>query len=202
MSPKLLETCSPNFQSFFKWSQDYLKQHGKLCKISNAKSVKSGDGKCGGWCNEDEIRVAFKNPLFEQTYVHEFCHMQQNVERSPLWDAYDSRFWYDMRDGKITLNSWDSLFSLISLEHDCESRVIEQSKKWNLFDNSEYARKANLYLHYYHYIFLRGKWITSTTIYQPAIVRSMPDKLRELSEFKKIDINLMKDFDDHLFKRK
>lgn len=200
VTAKLLETCSPNFQSFFKWSQEYLKKHGKICKISNTKSVKSGDGKCGGWCNEDEIRVAFNNPLFEPVYVHEFSHMQQNVEKSPLWDSYSSQFWWDMRDKKITLDSWDSLFSVIALEHDCESRVIEHSKKWNLFDNAEYARKANLYLHYHQYLFLRGKWITSTSIYHPILIRMMGGEIKDISEFKKIDIDMMKNFDEILYK--
>lgn len=195
---KLIESCSPNFQSFFKWSQEYLKENGRTCKIHNTHYIKSEGAKCGGVCDGQHIKVAFKNPLFEETYVHEFSHLQQAVEYSPFWRAYDSGFWYDMENKTISFDSWDSVCSIIALEHDCESRVIEHSKKWNLFDNEEYARRSNVYLHYYQYLFLRGKWSNSTTIYRPQLVRMMPAKIQDVSEFTKIDINLMKAFEENL----
>lgn len=196
---KFLESCSPNFQKFFTWSSEYLKKHNKKAIIVNNKAVKWGEVRCGGWCDEDEIVVAFKNPLFEQTYVHEFSHMQQNVENSPYWKD-TSLFWRHLEKDKVAINSWDSVLSVISLERDCERRALIHSKKWNLFDNEEYAKAANIYLYYYQYLFLKRKWINSANIYHPILINAMPEDLLPLSSFKTIDMSLMSLFEDCLDK--
>ena len=198
---KLLQSCSPNFLKFYDWSQDYLKEHGKTCLVSNTKSIKSGNSKCAGWCDGEQIKVAFKNPLFEQTYVHEFSHMQQVVENCQTWQDYDWSFWEDLDKKKITLDTWKSILSIIALEHDCESRSLQHSKKWKMFDNKEYAKKANVYLYYYQYLFVRGKWITSTGIYKPYLVNLMKDKLVNLKELDRIDMSMMRIYDHLLLKK-
>lgn len=198
---KLLQSCSPNFLKFYDWSQKYLKEHNKTCRISNSKSIRHKSGKCAGWCDGNHIEVAFKNLLFEETYVHEFSHMQQAVENCQAWQDYDSSFWDDLEKKKITLDTWKSILSIISLEHDCESRSIQHSKKWKLFDNKQYARKANVYLYYYQYLFVRGKWITSTGIYKPYLIDLMKDKLVNLEELDRIDMSMMRIYDHLLFKK-
>ena len=177
-----------------------MEKHEKKIIIVNAKSIKMDGVRCGGWCDEEEIVVAFKNPLFEQTYVHEFSHMQQNIQESPYWKD-TSLFWKHLNKDKIAISSWDSVLEIIALERDCEKRALNHSKKWEIFDNKDYAKNANLYLHFYQYVFLKRKWIPSPSIYHPVLAKMMPTELRPLADFKHIDMNLMCLFDECLDKK-
>lgn len=194
---KFLNDCTPNFKKFFAWSAKYLEKHDKKVIIVNSRGITQDGVKCSGWCDGDEIVAARKNPLFEEVYVHEFSHMQQAVEESPYWKD-TSLFWRHLEKGKVAINSWDSVLDIIALERDCEKRAVAHSKKWQLFDNEQYSKSANLYLHYYQYVFLKRKWLNSTRIYNPLLLRAMPDKIRPLADFKHIDMNLMSLFDDCL----
>jgi hypothetical protein len=197
---KALNGRSENFKSFFEWSIDYLCEHKKKVKLSNSRFLNmTPSQRCSGWCDGNEIVVAFKSPLFEQVYVHEFSHMTQCVENSILWkDDFD--FWNDLSKG-FTIKSYDKILEVIALERDCEKRALALSKKWDLFDNALYAKQANLYLHYYQYIFLTNKWINSTSIYHPLILEKMSDKLQPMSCFSKIDMELMKLFHECVDKK-
>lgn len=197
---KFLESCSPSFRKFFAWSSEYLEKHGKRAVIVNTGALKMDGIRCGGWCGDDEIVAAFKNPLFEQTFVHEFSHMQQNIEESPYWKD-TSLFWRHLEKDKVAINSWESVLDIIALERDCERRALAHSKKWKLFNTKKYAKNANLYLHYYQYVFLKRRWLNSTSIYHPYLVKEMPEKLAPLSSFAKIDMGLMKLFEDCLDKK-
>lgn len=197
---QFIKKCSPNFQKFFHWSLKTLEKHDKTVTICNTKTVNCDGTKVGGWCNDREIVIAFKNQLFEQTYVHEFSHMQQCVENSPYWKD-TSLFWRHLEKDKIAINSWDAVSDVISLERDCERRSILHSKKWGLFDNEEYAKNANLYLHFYQFVFLKRKWPNFSSIYHPLITQKMPDKLLPTSHFRHIDMNLMGLFEDCLDKK-
>lgn len=197
---KYLDGCSRNFKKFFDWSIDYLGKHDKKVVIVNSKSVVQDGIKCSGWCDDDEIVVARKNPLFQEVFVHEFSHMQQNIEQSPYWKD-TSLFWRHLSKDKVAINSWDSVLDIISLERDCEKRVIKHSKKWKLFDNNLYAKRANLYLYYYQYVFLKRRWTNSTSIYHPYLVDVMPEKILPMSQFKTIDMPLMQLFEDCIDKK-
>jgi len=177
-----------------------LGKHDKKVIIVNSKTIKSDGITCGGLCDDDKIVVAFKNELFEQTYVHEFSHMQQSIQESPYWKD-TSLFWHHLNKDKMAINSWDSVLEIIALERDCERRAINHSKKWNLFDHKLYAKNANLYLHFYQYVFLKRKWMRSTSIYHPVLEKMMPNELKPLADFKKIDMNLMCLFDECLDKK-
>ena len=196
-----LKTTSPNFQKFFNWSIKYLEKYDKHVTIVNTKSIKDSSGsRFGGWCDDNEIVVAFKNRLFEETYTHEFCHMQQNIENSPYWKD-TSLFWRHLEKDKVAINSWDSVLEIIALERDCERRALAHSKKWNLFDNELYAQAANIYLHYYQYIFLKRKWVNSVNIYCDDLMDLMPSRLKPASDFEFIDMSLMNEFEKHLTNR-
>jgi hypothetical protein len=195
-----LKGCSKNFKDFFDWSIHYLEKHNKKVVIVNAKCVREDGNKYGGWCDGDEIVVARKMPKFEETYVHEFSHMNQAVENSPLWDVGD-KFWRQLQRKTLQISSWEEVIKIISLERDCERRSILHSKQWDLFDNESYAQNANLYLYYYQFVFLKRQWMPSPTIYHPFLVNEMPKKLMPLSSFKSINMPLMMLFNECLDKK-
>jgi hypothetical protein len=193
----LLETCSKNFIDFYKWSQIYLKKHNKKSTISNTEYIVAGGGRCGGACFSDEIKVAFKNKMFEEIYVHEFSHMQQQIENPDFWNE-GVKFWEKFKKKQAIIKDWNDLIAAIELERDCERRALNHSKKWALFDNKDYAKKANAYLYYYHYVFLTGKWAKSEIIYDPHLLEVMPDKLASMKSFRQINMDLMQLF-EYLF---
>lgn len=190
MMKPILKGCSRNFKKFFEWSVDYLGKHDKKLIVSNTKYIKSDGIKCSGWCDGEEIVIARKMPKFEETYVHEFSHMNQAVENSRYWFE-DNKFWEQLEKQTLQIRSWDEVLKVIALERDCERRAMKHSRDWDLFDDESYAQAANTYLYFYHFVFLKQKWVTSTTIYHPFIVNAMPKKLLPLSEFKSINMELM-----------
>lgn len=202
MRKKFLASLSPNFLVFFEWCEEYLRINNKKLTIVNKKYITFDGGKCSGWCDGEEIVIAARSALFEETFVHEFAHMQQAIENDPCWDT-DDKFWDDLKDDKLSINSWDSLFGIIALEHNCESRALKLSKKWNLFDNEIYAQRANLYLHFYHYVFLSKRWNSSSGLYQFAdLIDRMPTKLVKLNSMRKIDMDIMQSFNKNFNHKK
>jgi hypothetical protein len=197
--PPYLKYKSKNFKDFFYWSVNYLAKHDKKVIISNTRYVKiNGDVACSGWCDGYEMVVAAKNPLFERVYVHEFSHMNQAVEKCPHWDESDNTLWEHLAQKKVQIRSWDAILNTITLERDCERRSINHAKQWDLFDVERYAQNANVYLYYYHYIFLKQAWANHKNIYHPVLMREMPTKLLPLSNFKSINMDMMKLFEECL----
>lgn len=198
---KILKNSSPAFLVFFNWATDYLLKHKKGLEIKNTRKIRLTNGWCGGWCDGDRIVIAGKNPLFEETFVHEFCHMMQAIEKDPVWTT-SSLFWTYLDKNSININSWDSVFEIIELERNCELRAVELSKKWKLFDNKLYSQRANVYLFFYHFVFLQKKWVNSTGIYSSVeIMSKVPKKIVDLEQLQKIDMNLMKIYDEYLGKK-
>lgn len=196
---QIINSCSPNFQEFFIWSKKHLKAHNKKVIIHNSQSVINEGVKCGGLCFESVIKIAGKNKLFEEVYVHEFSHMQQNIQKSPLWENLESdNFWNYLNKGCLKIESWQTILDIIALERDCEKRAIQHSKNWKLFDNKLYAQRANAYLYFYHYVFLTNNWGNSCNIYNENLVKAMPDKLESLSSFQKINMDVMGLFHAHI----
>lgn len=195
-----LKDCDENFCKFFDWTVDYLCRHKKKIVIANSRNVDFGDSKCSGWCDGETITVAKKNPLFEQVYCHEFSHMTQCIEKHAVWkDEYE--FWKYLDKQNLCPKNWAAVMEVIALEHDCEKRSLVFGKKWNLFDSEKYAQQANLYLFYYQYVYLKQKWIDSTSIYHPILLEKMPKKIAPLSSFNSINMPLMALFDECLEKK-
>ena len=192
--------ANPNFIEFFEWAQAYLDKHNKCIQLVNRQNISYESGKCSGWCDGQTIAVAIKNPLAEEVFVHEFCHMNQAIEKSQFWkEDYD--FWTLLEKKQLDIKHWDKIMDVIALERDCEKRALALSKKWSLFDNEDYAQKANAYLFYYHFIFLKQKWMDSTSIYHPFILEEMRKKLLPLNYFNDINMELMNLYNDCLDKK-
>lgn len=190
-----IEQCSPNFVRFFKYAKKYCSKHNKKIIVCNQKRLYLNGVKCAGWCDGNEMAIAFKNPLFEEVFVHEFCHMQQAIEKSPLWKE-EFIFWDKLEKKKINLKNWNDVLEVMLLERDCEARAIKFSKRYGLFNNTAYAKKANIYLLFYQYVFLKHRWKDSTSIYSNMeLYKKVPSKLFSAKQLSHIDMNLMLLFD-------
>ena len=92
--------------------------------------------------------------------VHEYCHMMQWIEKSPLYFAT-----YRGLDPTTVVTNWlegieysertlDACFLLCKkLEFDCDIRALEQIKKWDLpIDEDRYIKCAIGYSYYYDHL--------------------------------------------------
>jgi hypothetical protein len=179
---------SPNFKLFHSWACKYARKHKKRIDIRPTFYVRNS-GNCLGFCDGNTMVVARKDSLFEDTFVHEFCHLMQAVNGSSLWD-HDDSFYCDLKERGVSMNSWNSFWQILKIEHDCEFRAVQLVKKWNLGCHKKYSQRANAYLHHLCYTFISNTDI-SFKLYYPDISDKMPETLSTLKSFKKIDMSIM-----------
>lgn len=119
---------------------------------------------CGGWCwidddeNKREFAVAMKHHMGFEILIHEYCHFLQWKTDRKFWDStlktYDTLFDW-IADPKLEVSEDDlqqSLTDIISIEHDCEKRVLKMIKNNPIedFDTDKYIRAVNSYIWSYH----------------------------------------------------
>ena len=187
------------FINFYNYADQYKEKHGGEFDIRNTKFVITDGCTCCGFFDESKekplIVSAAKHPLFEATFVHEFCHFQQFIDQDPIYTDVEEDIWEDLKTKKRRMQSWDSVLQYIAMERDCELRSLRFSKKYNLFDNEEYAQNTNTYLYFYQYTFLKNEWIATGKLYSSPIPKMMPKKILPMKTFEKIDMEIMKEYD-------
>lgn len=119
---------------------------------------------CGGWCwidddeNKREFAVAMKHHMGFEILIHEYCHFLQWKTDRKFWDStlktYDTLFDW-IADPKLEVSEDDlqqSLTDIISIEHDCEKRVLKMIKNNPIedFDTDKYIKAVNSYIWSYH----------------------------------------------------
>lgn len=143
---------------------------------------------CGGWCwidddeNKREFAVAMKHHMGFEIFIHEYCHFLQWKNDRKFWDStlktYDILFDW-IADKSIEFSTeqlQQSLKDIISIEHDCERRVLKMVKNNPIedFDTDKYIRAANAYLWSYHTnLELRKR--PKNPIYSQKLLESMPN---------------------------
>jgi hypothetical protein len=195
--------CTPNFKKFFVFALDYCKANNKELVIHDQEAVSYGDdsSECSGWCDGDTIEIARGINLFEETFVHEFCHIIQADEECAAWAlGQKSKIWEVLKcDDSVSV--WKEIYKTVRMERDCERRVLKYNKTWNLFDQVLYTKQANAYLYFYHYLFLTRQWELSQELYCDKILDAMPSKLLSVEQLSCINMNIMALYDENLKQR-
>lgn len=124
---------------------------------------------------------------FLSLIAHEYCHMQQFLEDSPLWvDAAEFSLWEDWLAGAdVAPDALTRVWHrIVQLEADCEARVLALAEELGLeLDLKCYARRANSYLLFYAWA-LKNRRFYKTAPYEiDAIVAHMPDYLLPLEAY-------------------
>lgn len=114
----------------------------------------------GGFFDGSTLASCFKRPYWLRILVHESCHLDQMVEKSPLWLAINdeddlwSAEWVDAnkRNGKAL-----KVFKqYCELEIDCDIRTANKIHKYNLpIPLIDHIREANCYHASYYYFYKR-----------------------------------------------
>ena len=149
----------------------FLKDLKKTCKENGVHLYKSKKSViamspgiyCSGYFQETPKRVlaiATGSPEWFPVLVHESCHMDQWLEKSPLWENNVSCDYVDAwLGGDRVRNIEGHINNVRDLELDCEKRVVEKIKQLGLNINiEEYIQKANCYVLFYNYIKTTRAW--------------------------------------------
>jgi hypothetical protein len=152
--------------------------------------------KCSGYFDETDLKVAAKKKDWLDVLVHESCHLDQWIEKHPLWDKADA--------GITMIEKWCSgtnygeqklvqaFKDTIELEWDCEKRTEKKIKKYRLnIDMLRYRKQVNSYLFSYWITFRNRKWYPFP-YNNPKIVRRMPDEILPLKEYHNLDSSYLK----------
>lgn len=106
---------------------------------------------------EKLIRVAINNCKTKvlEIFTHEYCHFEQWVDNSLVWQKADRDiFYYDLID----------CIDIAELELDCEKRTLNKIKVYELPINEiRYIQIANAYIASYYLMPIFGGWIKSST---------------------------------------
>lgn len=139
----------------------------------------------GGWFgndpNEEEFVVAIKHPMGFEILIHEYCHFLQWKNDREFWESsvdYDLLFdWISDPNLVIPDDDLDkSLKTILTIEHDCESRVLKLVKHNPIedFDTNKYIRAVNAYLWSYQ-INRELRKSPIRPIYTDRVMEQMPD---------------------------
>lgn len=175
---------------FISQARKTLRKYGVRCNLTRYKKVKYFDGTyCSGYfdSNMKVLVVATDRPRQEwfETFIHEYCHFEQWVERTRLWRACELKNGDDVLigivehfDGKIKLNTntlKSRLNKIAKLEKDCEIRALSKIEEYGLPVNMErYAKIANSLITLYYVMAQVKRWCDMPPYNVKEIISKMP----------------------------
>jgi hypothetical protein len=159
-------------------------------RLEYTNQVTVNDIPCSGFFDEESLVVATKKKTLQDwldVLIHESCHLDQFVEKSPVWcpddiGLYIVENW--IQNKKITFKKATEAFhNTILLELDCEKRTVKKIKKYKLdFDLDLYIQKANVYLYGYGVSFKKKVW-PNKPYEKSFIINKMPKKFLKTEEY-------------------
>lgn len=132
--------------------------------------------------------------------VHESCHMNQWIERDPLWlNIYANGI-----DCDKGMDEWLSgkqfhvdeytyyIRTMQAVEIDCEKRSVKKILELDLdIDVIDYIKRANSYLFFYSVMLETHKWCDTAPYNVPEIVNIMPGYFLEESDYHKVPTEVL-----------
>ncbi len=198
-TPFTFKNTNKECMAFLDYALDFAEKYNKKIEFRNVKYLLINRKEaCTGYADEEGLVVAYqsdKNSIWKafETFIHEFCHLEQEAEDSDEWKNWR---WFDFSN-KFDPFAYENVMSVIALERDCEKRAIKYINKYKMFDSAPYAKEANAYLYFQQFCFLKGKWFSlkqNQKLYEE-FVDIMPEKLIPLKNFWNIDMQVMQKFE-------
>ena len=154
---------TPNDLAFIDFVKQECKMHGIKFDLRPTTYVRQGKISCSGWFSEDnaELVVATKKPDYLEILAHEYAHLTQWREDSPLWEVGIEGITKveEWLQGKEVKNIEKYMAAIRDLELDNEKRTVRLIKKWGLsIDPAGYTQRANAYIHFYNWMLHTRKW--------------------------------------------
>jgi hypothetical protein len=139
---------------------------------------------------------------FLSLLAHEYCHMLQYLENSKLWLSSEQFSIFDewLSGVEVDKSLLESIWSgIILLEADCERRVVNLINELDLpLSITDYCRRANSYLFFYHWVKKHRKWYNKAPYEIDYILNAMPTRIfKDLTMY--IDTAVVPESSLHLF---
>lgn len=175
---------------FLTWVQGECAGAGVKLRLEAQKRNKAGDL---GYFNEESktLYVACLGPDWAMTLAHEMSHVQQALEKHPLWAKADSHDFEEWLSGKKRMNLLraKSLCRAVQrLELDAERRTVALARRWGLTDDlPAYIRAANRYVWSHELSRVNRAWPKWETGKMPTewakgILAHLPDRLMKVRD--------------------
>lgn len=196
----------PQIKSFIKMVKEKCKENNVELKLIKRKKLEVEPRIYAGGYFQDLSRkhgilaCATNNPEYLNLLVHEFGHMEQWIENTPIWgDAKYASYIDEWLSGKEINNIEEKIDRVKFMELDCEKRAVKNIQKYNLPINiSEYIKKANSYILFYTYLKQTRKWCkpgnTPYSLKNKSLWNICPDKIMPKSYYNTIPPRILKQF--------
>lgn len=184
--------------NFLDYVRAFCQEHKVKLELPKSKAVKINEISCRGYFLDDPLVLCVSKHQddleFLEILVHEFSHLNQFLDKSKYWTdlkvgdkkltaLYDEWLFQDRKLDDSEVEEYKN--KIILMELDCEKRAVEFIKKFELNLNvSNYIKKANAYLLFYHLSKEFKTWFK---------IGSEPYRVKEVYEQMPDDFNL-----DHL----
>lgn len=158
--------------------------------MPRTKTVMYSGNHCGGYVDSSSsgqtvLAVACGKSIktWLLIFVHETCHLDQYLEKLPIWDkTLNGVPTTDLMDRwlnkSIELTDYELKIifdNVIDLESDCERRSVEKIKQWELpIKIDTYIKKSNAYIWSYRLIQETRNWDYSAAYTYSNIWKTMP----------------------------
>ena len=192
---KFIERIDVDINSFDPKITDFLNFELQKCRdnhisihMPKTKTVIHANNHCGGYVDSSDqpvLAVACGKSIktWLLIFIHETCHLDQYLEKSPIWDvtlngvsATDLMDSWLNKSIELTEAELKIVFdNIIELESDCERRSVEKIKQWSLpIKIDTYIRKSNAYVWSYRLIQETRNWEHSAMYTYGPVWRAMP----------------------------
>lgn len=157
-----------------------------------------GSIECSGYFDEESLVVATGKNTEDwlPILLHESCHLDQFIEKIPIWKDGESSIDYidnwlsgkNFSKKKITTH----ITSVINLELDCEKRAAKKIIMYDLdIDVTLYIQRANAYLFSYWATFRNRQWF-KFPYNNEKIYSNMPERFLSQEEYSNPDTKFLK----------
>lgn len=143
-------------------------------------------------------------PNIFEYFIHEYCHFKQWKEQTETWKNGQANWllFELFLQGKFDKFTKSQLLSIQKLELDCDRRVIQEVRKYNLPINiRKYIEESNSYIYSYNIIYDRREFNEIIDFADKDLLKHLParhladDKLQSrLPAYDKIYLQLLNNY--------
>jgi hypothetical protein len=148
-------------KAFVEFVRKTIGDYGLRLTLRNTSWV-MGDGfRCYGWFEENEIRIATKNPRWVEVLAHEYSHFLQWRRGTLLYKKCfgPTNNYADVVEDWVNGKEYDrrrvrrAFETYRAMERECEQIAVKVMNRHGVeFDYERYTQEANCCLYMYHFM--------------------------------------------------
>ena len=190
---------NPNAEEFICDATIQMLKKRVSINIKNTKRVDDCNGFFCGETREFAVATGKSQKLWFPIFVHEFCHFEQWREDSDIWnlsmsdsDEVDIWSWLEGSEEYPKRKIEKAFYITQLLEQDCDRRVVEKIRKYDLpIDPERYIQASNAYHLFYQVALQERTWYVDAPYQVDKIVDEMPTTFLKPSQLKKKNVNFI-----------